>query len=215
MKRLFDIFASTIGLLILGPLLILIALIIKLDSRGPVFFRQKRMGMNREAFYVLKFRSMTHRDPDTINHYEEQVVAGNDDRRITRFGRVMRVTSLDELPQLLNIFIGHMSLVGPRPIIPDQLEVVPEWLEDRFLVRPGITGLAQVKGRRNLSWEQQLIYDNEYARTHSFFGDIKILFLTAWVVIAQKGIYGDASKNWRAYKGLKDDEWESFEGVRQ
>jgi lipopolysaccharide/colanic/teichoic acid biosynthesis glycosyltransferase len=166
--------------------------------------------MGREPLYVFKFRSMTHRDPEAIDQHAEQVVAGNDDQRITRIGKLMRITSLDELPQLLNILKGDMSLVGPRPIMPEQLEVVPSWMEERFNVRPGITGLSQVKGRRSLSWEQQLIYDNEYAHTHSFLGDIKILFLTVWVVVAQKGIYGDASKNWRAYKGLRDEEWESF-----
>ncbi len=210
LKRLFDLLASSVGLLLVSPLLLLIALLIKLDSRGPVFFRQKRIGWNKKAFYVFKFRSMTHRDPDTIDHRSEKVLTGNEDLRIPRIGRILRITSLDELPQLLNILTGDMSLVGPRPIIPEQLEVVPYWFNDRFNVRPGITGLAQVKGRRSLSWEQQLVYDNEYARNHSFMGDIKILFLTVWVVVAQKGIYGDESKNWRAYKGLKDEEWESF-----
>ncbi len=200
LKRLFDITASFLGILVLSPLLALLAVWIRLDSPGPVLFRQKRIGRNREPFNVLKFRTMTHRDPDTIDQHTEQVVSAGADQRITRAGRFLRMTSLDELPQLLNILKGEMSLVGPRPVIPEQLEVVPHWFEDRFRVRPGITGLAQVRGRRSLSWEEQLKYDTEYARKPLFIRDISIIFQTAVVVLAARGIYGDESKNWRAYR---------------
>ena len=200
MKRLFDITSSFLGLLILSPLFALLALWIKLDSAGPVLFRQKRIGRNREPFHVLKFRTMTHRDPAVIDQHAEQVVSAGADQRITRAGRFLRLTSLDELPQLLNILKGEMSLVGPRPVIPEQLEVVPHWFEDRFRVRPGITGLAQVRGRRSLSWEQQLEYDNDYARNPGFLRDIGILLQTVLVVVTARGIYGDESKNWRAYR---------------
>ncbi len=195
--------ASSLGLLVLSPLLLLLALWIKLDSHGPVFFRQKRIGRSRQPFYVLKFRTMTHRDPDTIDQHAEQVVSTGDDQRITRAGRFLRITSLDEIPQLFNILKGDMSLVGPRPVIPEQLEVVPLWFDDRFRVRPGITGLAQVKGRRSLSWEQQLEYDTTYARKPGLLRDMGILLQTVWVILTAKGIYGDESKNWRAYR----DKW--------
>ncbi len=203
MKRIFDISASFLGLLILSPLFALLALWIKLDSPGPVFFRQKRIGRSRHPFYVLKFRTMTHRDPEDIDQHAEQVVSAAADQRITGAGRFLRMTSLDELPQLFNILNGDMSLVGPRPVIPEQLEVVPHWFDDRFLVRPGITGLAQIKGRRNLSWEQQLEYDTVYARKPGLLRDLGILLQTVWVVLTAKGIYGDESKNWRAYR----DKW--------
>lgn len=206
MKRLFDIVTASAGLIVLSPVLLVLAGWIKIDSPGPVFFRQERIGRNKEPFRVFKFRSMSHREPASIDQNSEKVVSSGDDDRITASGRILRALSLDELPQLINVVTGDMSLVGPRPIIPDQLEVVPHWFEDRFKVRPGITGLAQVKGRRSLSWEEQLVYDNEYANTWSFFGDMKILVLTVWVVLARKGIYGDDSKNWRAYR----EEWKRY-----
>ena len=200
MKRLIDIASSFVALVVLLPLLALLAVWIKLDSPGPVLFRQKRIGRHREPFHVLKFRTMTHRDPDAIDQHAEQVVSAGADKRITRAGRFLRMTSLDELPQLINILKGEMSLVGPRPVIPEQLEVVPHWFEDRFKVRPGITGLAQVRGRRSLSWEEQLQYDTEYARKPLIVKDIGIIFQTAVVVLTARGIYGDESKNWRAYR---------------
>ncbi len=200
MKRLIDIASSFVALVVLLPLLALLAVWIKLDSPGPVLFRQKRIGRHREPFHVLKFRTMTHRDPDAIDQHAEQVVSAGADKRITRAGRFLRMTSLDELPQLINILKGEMSMVGPRPVIPEQLEVVPHWFEDRFGVRPGITGLAQVRGRRSLSWEEQLQYDTDYARKPGLLRDIGILFQTIVVVFTASGIYGDESKNWRAYR---------------
>ena len=205
-KRMMDVAAALAGLVILSPLLLLLALWIKLDSPGPVFFRQQRIGRYKKPFFVYKFRTMSHRDPAAINQDKEQVVSSGDDDRITAGGRFLRALSLDELPQLINVLTGDMSLVGPRPVIPEQLEVVPYWFEPRFRVRPGITGLAQVMGRRSLSWEDQLTYDVEYVRTGSLRTDIRILVLTAWVVMARKGIYGDASGNWRAYR----DKWKPY-----
>jgi len=200
LKRLLDIASSFTALVVLSPLLALLSVWIKADSPGPVLFRQKRIGRYREPFQVLKFRTMTHRDSDTIDQHAEQVVSAGADQRITRAGRFLRMTSLDELPQLINILKGEMSLVGPRPVIPEQLEVVPHWFEDRFKVRPGITGLAQVRGRRSLSWEEQLEYDTVYARKFGFIRDIGILLQTVFVVLTARGIYGDESKNWRAYR---------------
>lgn len=198
LKRTLDLVASATGLVVLSPLLAATALAIKLDSPGPVFFQQERVGRGGARFEVVKFRTMTHRE--AVDQHAEQVVEGNADARITRVGRLLRVTSLDELPQLVNVLRGEMSLVGPRPILPEQLEVVPEDRMGRFAVRPGITGLAQVRGRRSLDWMEQLAYDVEYARAPGVGRDLGIMARTVWVVLTGSGIYGDASKNWRAYR---------------
>jgi lipopolysaccharide/colanic/teichoic acid biosynthesis glycosyltransferase len=197
-KRALDLVASATGLLVLSPVLAAVAAAIKLDSPGPVFFRQERVGMDRVPFEVVKFRTMTHRE--RVDQHAEQVVEGNTDARITRVGRLLRVSSVDELPQLVNVLRGEMSLIGPRPILPEQLEVVPEDKMVRFDVRPGITGLAQVNGRRSLDWMEQLAYDADYARDHHFRRDLGILLRTVTVVLTGSGIYADASKNWRAYR---------------
>ena len=197
-KRVLDVAASAAGLMVLSPLLAVVAVAVKVDSPGPVFFRQERVGMGRVPFEVIKFRTMTHRE--RVDQHAEAVVEGNADARITRVGRLLRASSLDELPQLVNVLRGEMSLVGPRPILPEQLEVVPEDRMARFDVRPGITGLAQVRGRRSLDWMEQLAYDVEYARDPGFRRDLAILARTVWVVLTGSGIYGDASKNWRAYR---------------
>ena len=198
MKRVIDIIGSTAGLLLTSPILLCVAAAIRFDSSGPIYFRQQRLGKDTRPFEVIKFRTMTHRE--TVDQHAEQVVEGNTDSRITPVGRLLRVSSIDELPQLINVLKGDMSLVGPRPILPEQLEVVPEDKMARFDVRPGITGLAQVRGRRSLDWMQQLEYDAEYARNHGMLRDLGILVRTVWVVITGSGIYGDASKNWRAYR---------------
>lgn len=203
MKRLFDILSAGIGIVAASPLFALAALAIRIDTLGPIFFRQERLGRNGRRFEVIKFRTMTHRE--AIDQHAEEVVEGNTDARITRAGRILRVTSIDELPQLINVLKGDMSLVGPRPILPEQLEVVPEDKKARFDVRPGITGLAQVRGRRSLDWMDQLSYDCEYARNNTLLNDIGILFRTVWVVATGSGIYGDASKNWRVYRSHTAD----------
>lgn len=198
MKRILDMVAAGAGLVALSPVLAAVAAAIKLDSPGPVFFRQERVGMGRVPFEVVKFRTMTHRE--RIDQHAEQVVEGNTDARITRVGRLLRVSSIDELPQLINVLRGDMSLVGPRPVLPEQVEVVPDDKMVRFDVRPGITGLAQVNGRRSLDWMEQLAYDAAYARDHSVLRDLGILLRTVKVVLTGSGIYADASKNWRAYR---------------
>lgn len=199
-KRLFDITASAIGLIVLSPLLLLIAVWIKWDSQGPVFFMQKRAGREERPFKIVKFRTMLHREPDEIDQHQEQVVSAGHDPRITRVGRFIRATSLDELPQLINIFMGDMSVVGPRPVLMEQTEVVPPGYKKRFNVRPGLTGLAQVKGRRSLGWLQQLGYDAEYVDKQSLTFDLKILLLTVKVVLTGGGVYGGAGLNWRTYR---------------
>ncbi|WP_018860482.1 MULTISPECIES: sugar transferase [unclassified Thioalkalivibrio] len=200
LKRLFDILSSMAALLLLAPLLLLIAIAIRLDSPGPVLFRQQRIGLDGQPFRVLKFRTMVDRDPDSIDQHQEQVVSTGVDPRITRVGRWLRSTSLDELPQLWNILRGDMSVVGPRPILPEQVEVVPPSFASRFSVRPGLTGLAQVRGRRTLGWVQQLEADTEYAAQHNLLYDLGLILRTVYVVLTGQGIYGEAGINWRTYR---------------
>ena len=197
-KRRFDIISSAILLLCVTPLMLLIAIAIKLDSQGDVFFAQKRIGKDMKPFRLFKFRSMVQRDPDDIDQFKEGLVNGGTDARVTRTGRLLRRTSLDELPQLWNILIGDMSAVGPRPIIPEQLEAIrPEYLQ-RFDVQPGLTGLSQIRGRRNLDWITSLEYDCEYVRNHGVLYDLGIIFRTFQVVLTGRGVYADGEgRNWR------------------
>ena len=199
-KRLFDIVSSAAVLIVILPLLLAVALWIKLDSRGPVFFLQQRAGLGGRPFRILKFRTMVHRPPEQIDQHSEQVVSAGRDPRITRAGRFIRATSIDELPQLINILKGDMSVVGPRPVLMEQKEVVPPGYMTRFEVRPGLTGLAQVRGRRSLGWLKQLAFDAEYVEKRSFFYDLGIIFTTIKVVLLGSGIYGGEGLNWRAYR---------------
>lgn len=203
LKRPIDVVGSAVGLLVCAPLMTGIALWVQKDSAGPVLFRQKRIGTGGLEFEILKFRTMVDRSDSVIDQDVEQVISAGSDSRITRAGRVLRATSLDELPQLVNIFRGDMSIVGPRPIIPEQLAAIPGERHERFTVRPGLTGLAQVRGRRGLDWMDQLAFDAEYAKRCNFWTDIKILIRTVRVVLMRSGVYGGESSNWRAYR--RDD----------
>lgn len=199
-KRLFDLLVSAAALIVLSPLLLVIALWIKLDSVGPVFFLQRRAGLNGQPFQIIKFRTMIHRVPEEIDQHREAIVTKCDDSRITHAGRLIRAASLDELPQLFNILKGDMSIVGPRPVLMEQKEVVPPSYMKRFRVRPGLTGLAQVRGRRGVGWLQQVALDAEYVEKRSFFYDIGIIFQTIKVVMLGRGIYGEKGLNWRTYR---------------
>lgn len=196
-KRLLDLLISVPLLIGTAPILGIIALAIRIDSQGPILFRQVRIGSNRREFTILKFRTMKHRTK--IDQQSEAVIKEGHDPRITRVGRILRKTSLDELPQLVNIIRGDMSLVGPRPVIPEQLRAIPPRYLGRFSMPPGITGLAQVKGRRSLNWIDQLKYDVEYCTNWRFLGDIKLMFQTVWVVLTGSGVYGSQEDNWRNY----------------
>lgn len=200
LKRIFDIVSSGMTLIVLAPVFFGVALWIRLDSRGPIFFVQQRVGVNGIPFKIFKFRTMIHRAPDSIDQHKELVVSEGQDPRITRAGRFIRKTSLDELPQLINIFIGDMSIVGPRPVLMEQKEVVPPGYMKRFSVRPGLTGLSQIRGRRGLGWLQQLAYDVEYVNDQNFLYDLRIVFRTVKVVLLGSGIYGAEGLNWRTYR---------------
>lgn len=183
-KHSFDLIISAIGLLLLSPFLTLIAFAIKLDSAGPIFFRQERLGQQGKVFKVLKFRTMFVNTPDR----GVTILDGYRDPRVTRVGAFLRHWSLDELPQLWNVLQGEMSLVGPRP---DRVFRLPEYTEDqkrRLLMKPGITGWAQVNGRNAIPWEARYILDVDYVNNWSLWFDFKILFQTITVTLSARGI---------------------------
>lgn len=171
MKRIFDIFLSLFLLILLSPIILIIFALVKTKLGSPVIFKQNRPGLNEKIFCMYKFRSMT----------DQKDVSGNllsDRERLTPFGRLLRKTSLDELPELWNILKGDMSFVGPRPLLERYLPYYTTREKQRHLVRPGLTGLAQISGRNAISWEQKLNLDVKYVESHSFFLDLKIMALT-------------------------------------
>jgi len=184
MKRTFDIFASLAGLLLLSPILLLIALLVRLKLGTPVLFRQQRPGLHGTPFEIFKFRTMT----DRCNERGELLP---DTERLTPFGRFLRSTSMDELPELLNVLRGEMSLVGPRPLLMRYYPYFTPEEHVRFDVRPGITGLAQISGRNDLCWDNRIAADLEYVKTMSFGMDLRILFLTVWLVVSRQGLRVD------------------------
>ncbi|MDR2564891.1 MAG: sugar transferase [Bifidobacteriaceae bacterium] len=196
-KRVFDVVVSGAGLLILLVPGAVLALLIKATSKGPVFYRQQRVGLHGSTFSIWKFRSMVADADQHVEHLRDQRDAGNevlfkirDDPRITAVGRWMRRFSLDETPQLLNVLFGTMSLVGPRPPLPEEVDhYTQEQVARRFLVRPGITGLWQVSGRSDLSWTESIRLDLYYVENWTFIGDLQLLFRTLKVVLAGHGAY--------------------------
>jgi exopolysaccharide biosynthesis polyprenyl glycosylphosphotransferase len=183
-KRLLDFFSSFFILLISSPVLLLIALILKICEKGPVFYKQKRLGINGKPFILYKFRSMV---PDAESK-TGPVWAEKNDTRVTAFGRFLRKTSLDEFPQFWNVLRGDMSLVGPRPERPHFVKKHKELQGRRMNVKPGVTGLAQVNGRYNLGVRHKVKYDYIYLKNCSFNLDLKILFETIWVVLTGRGV---------------------------
>jgi len=193
LKNIMDIAGAFFAILIFSPLFILIPILIKLDSRGPVFFKQKRCGLGGREFEMYKFRSMVNDAPvmreDLSSEVEGSVFKIKKDPRITRIGRFLRRTSLDELPQFLCILKGDMSLVGPRPLADEEMSADRKWKRMRLTVKPGLTGLWQVKGRATGKFTDWVRYDEEYVEKRSLFLDIKLLLLTIWTVITGRGAY--------------------------
>jgi sugar transferase EpsL len=194
MKRLFDIFVALIALLVLFPVFIVLYVLIAVKMGRPVIFKQTRPGLSGQPFNMFKFRSMT-------DERDENGELLPDNVRLTRFGKLLRATSLDELPELWNVLKGDMSLVGPRPLLMEYLALYSPEQSRRHNVRPGITGWAQINGRNAISWEQKFKYDTWYADNHSFFLDIKILFLTVWKVIKRSDISSDTSVTMEKFRG--------------
>lgn len=184
-KRFIDIVLSFLGLLILSPVFLILSLAIKIDSRGPILFRQKRVGRSKTYFNILKFRTMRIDTPkDTPTHLLE-----NPEQYITKVGRFLRKTSLDELPQIWNIFVGHMSIIGPRPALWNQYDLIAE--RDKYGandVRPGLTGWAQINGRDELPIELKSRLDGEYVQKMSFGFDAKCFFKTIISVLKRDGV---------------------------
>lgn len=199
MKRILDILLVLAAMPVALPSMAVISFLIAAGRDGLVFFRQVRIGRYKKPFTIYKFRTMCDRRTEEIDQFREGVLTAGSDHRITPLGRILRATSLDELPQLFNVLNGTMSLVGPRPVLPEQLMAIPSEFYGRFLVRSGITGWAQVNGRRNLDWMKQLELDSWYARHHSLLVDMRILFKTACIVLRGSGTYGSARNNWRNY----------------
>jgi undecaprenyl phosphate N,N'-diacetylbacillosamine 1-phosphate transferase len=179
-KRMIDVILSSAALIVLSPVMGVVAVLVRKNLGSPVIFKHKRPGRNEKIFTLYKFRTMT----------DERDAGGKlfpDDARLTKFGKMIRATSLDELPELVNILRGDMSIVGPRPLEVYFLPYYTETERHRHDVRPGLTGLAQVHGRNNLTWEQRFEYDLEYIKDISFINDIKILFQTVAVALRREG----------------------------
>ena len=179
-KRLLDIVISLMALIFLSPVLILVALMIKLDSNGPIFFIQKRLGKNMKMFNIYKFRTMV---PDAVKYQKVGVEVKGDDFRITRIGKILRRFKIDELAQLINVLKGDMSIVGPRPTLPEYIDHYEEWELRRFEVRPGLTGLAQINGNIYLDRQEKSAYDIKYIEQMSFITDLKIILKTVAIIL--------------------------------
>lgn len=197
MKQLFDTLSALLGLIVLSPVLIITAILVRIKLGSPVLFRQQRPGLHAQPFYVYKFRTMTdQRDADG------QLLP--DEVRLTPFGKLLRRLSLDELPQLLNVVKGDLSLVGPRPLLMQYLPLYSPEQARRHEVCPGITGWAQVNGRNAISWEEKFKLDVWYVDNQSFLLDLKILWMTFNKVFKREGISQEGQATMEAFKGRPD-----------
>lgn len=178
-KRPLDLILSILALIVLSPLLLIIAILVRINLGKPIIFKQQRPGLNEKIFTLYKFRTMTNKKNKNNNLLP-------DEERLTRFGKWLRSTSIDELPELINIIKGDMSIVGPRPLATIYLPFYTEKERVRHSIRPGLTGLAQVSGRINIPWEKRFQYDIQYLEVCSFFIDLKIIFKTIKNVITRK-----------------------------
>ncbi|MBA6349470.1 sugar transferase [Colwellia sp. BRX8-9] len=196
MKRLFDLLVALSALIILLPVIIITAILVRIKLGSPILFTQERPGLNGKSFKMMKFRSML----DATDKCGNQLP---DEQRMTSFGSFLRSASLDELPGLFNVIKGDMSLVGPRPLLVQYLPLYSDEQARRHNVRPGITGWAQVNGRNAISWEEKFLFDVWYVDNQSFWLDINILFLTIKKVLIKDGISADGEATMSIFKGSK------------
>jgi lipopolysaccharide/colanic/teichoic acid biosynthesis glycosyltransferase len=193
-KPLIDFLAAFFSLLLLSPLLILVGIFIAIANRGNPFFIQKRPGKDERIFQIIKFKTMNDKKDENGNLL-------SDAERLTTIGRVIRKASIDELPQLINVLKGDMSLIGPRPLLPQYLELYNEKQKQRHLTKPGITGWAQVNGRNAISWQQKFGYDVWYVNNINFILDVKIILMTLKKVFTSKDIAADGSATVSRFNG--------------
>lgn len=198
-KRILDFVLSLIAIIVLSPILLITAILVRIKLGSPVIFKQKRPGKDEKIFTLYKFRTMT----------DEKDEEGNllpDSERLTKFGKFLRSTSIDELPELINILKGDMSIVGPRPLLVEYLELYNEEQKHRHDVRPGLTGLAQISGRNAITWEEKFEEDIQYIKKITFLGDIKIILKTALKVFKREGISQEGNETAEKFKGYKEEE---------
>lgn len=197
-KRLLDIILSAAAILILSPILLIVAILVRTKLGSPVIFHQKRPGKDGKIFTLCKFRSMTDEKDENGNLLPDEV-------RLTKFGKMLRSTSLDELPELWNILKGDMSIIGPRPLLVQYLPLYNEKQKHRHDVRPGLTGLAQVNGRNAISWEEKFEYDVEYVNNVSFALDCQIFFGTIKAVLCREGINSANDATMEVFRGTPEN----------
>lgn len=193
-KPLLDFVLSFLGLIISSPIFLIVFIALLLANKGKVFFLQKRPGKNEEIFKIIKFRTMN----------DKRDAQGNllpDEERLTTIGKLVRKTSLDEIPQLINVLLGNMSLIGPRPLLPEYLPLYNDVQKKRHLIKPGITGWAQINGRNAVEWEKKFIFDVWYVENLSFLLDLQIMFLTLKKVLKLEGVNREGEATNIAFKG--------------
>ena len=198
-KRAMDIFLSLFALVFLSPVLLIVALLVRVKLGSPIVFKQERPGLNEKIFTMYKFRTMT--DEKDVNG---QLLS--DSVRLTSFGKFLRSTSIDELPELLNILKGDMSIIGPRPLLVEYLPLYNETQRKRHDVRPGLSGLAQVNGRNAISWEEKFEYDILYVDNLTFINDCRIIYKTIAKVFVKEGINSGSSETMELFKGSVETE---------
>lgn len=193
-KRFFDFFLSNMALIVLSPILIITSILVRINLGSPVIFVQRRPGKEGKVFSIFKYRTMTDGRDETGNLL-------SDKERLTSFGKTLRSTSIDELPELINILRGDMSIIGPRPLLVDYLDLYSDEQKHRHDVKPGLTGLAQVSGRNSISWADRFVLDVEYVNNITFVQDLKILILTIKSVIMHEGISSPTSDTMEDFDG--------------
>ena len=197
-KRFFDFILSLIAIIMLSPVYLIVIVLVRIKLGSPVFFTKKRPGKDEKIFKMYKFRTMT-------NEVDENGNLLPDDKRLTKFGKLLRSTSLDELPELFNILKGDMSIVGPRPLLVRYLPLYNEYQKHRHDARPGFTGWAQCNGRNSISWEEKFDLDVYYVNHITFLLDVKIIFKTVKTVLCREGISSEASATMEEFRGSQNE----------